>query len=119
MKRSEVYLRHILDSIEAIESYLKPIKNFEQFLLSENKITRDAVVRQLEIIGEASKSISAETKEKTNLLPWKEISGMRDKLIHEYFEVDYEIVWNTVKDDLPPLKNLIEKLLTGQTGLTN
>ncbi|MBI2100809.1 MAG: DUF86 domain-containing protein [Candidatus Vogelbacteria bacterium] len=119
MKRDEVYLKHILDAIKSIEQYLDLIKNHDQFLSKENKMIRDAVVRQLEIIGEAAKNLSEKIKEKENTLPWKEIAGMRDKLIHEYFEVDLEIVWSTVKDDLPPLKNFIEKMLNGQQNLSS
>src|SRR3989338_33202 len=101
MKRDEVYLKHILGAIQSIGQYLGPIKSYDQFLLRENKMICDAVVRQLEIIGEAAKNLSEKTRGKENTLQWKEIAGMRDKLIHEYFEVDLEIVWSTVKEDLP------------------
>jgi uncharacterized protein with HEPN domain len=71
----------------------------------------DAVVRNFEIIGEATKNISAEVKEANPQIPWKEMAGMRDKLAHEYFGVDVEILWRTAKNRLPALKPQIEELL--------
>ncbi|HEY4495798.1 MAG TPA: DUF86 domain-containing protein [Candidatus Paceibacterota bacterium] len=118
MKRDEIYLKHILDAVHSIEQYLDSIESYTQFLDKENKVIRDAVVRQLEIIGEAAKNLSKKITEEKSVLPWKEIAGMRDKLVHEYFEVDLEIVWSTIKEDLPPLKNFIEKLLSGQGDLS-
>ncbi len=69
------------------------------------------MVRNFEIIGEATKNISAEVKEANPQIPWKEMAGMRDKLAHEYFGVDVEILWRTAKNRLPALKPQIEELL--------
>ena len=78
----------------------------------ENEEKKRAIVRSLEIIGEASKKIPADVKLKWNEVQWKEIAGMRDKLIHDYTEVDYEIVWNTVMQKIPQLKEQVEKILS-------
>jgi len=76
----------------------------------EKTLIQDAVIRQIEIIGEASKLISNKIKSKSPKTPWKDIAGMRDKLIHGYFGVDLDAVWETVKKDIPPLKKDIKKL---------
>ena len=103
-----VYFNHILDAINQTEEYLKDLDK-ESFM--EYPLARDGVIRQLEIIGEAAKNISDTTKELAPDVPWVEIVGMRNKLIHEYFGVDLDAVWETVQKDLPPLKKAVEKLL--------
>ena len=108
MERDEVYLRHIRDAIAAIEEYAGSV-TFEAF--SESRLLKDGVIRELEIIGEATKSLSSAFKDRPPEVPWRDIAGMRDKLIHEYFGVDAEAVWNTVKSDLPKLKEQIDTLL--------
>jgi uncharacterized protein with HEPN domain len=75
---------------------------------SENELIQDAVIRNIEIIGEATKKISSDLKSQYSEIPWKEMSGMRDKLIHDYFGVDVDVVWRTVKEDIPFLKALIQ-----------
>ena len=77
-----------------------------------NNLIQDGVIRQLEIVGEAVRHISAEIRNQYPAVAWKEIAGMRDKLIHDYFGVDLEIVWQTAKGDLPPLKQQIQTILT-------
>jgi uncharacterized protein with HEPN domain len=72
---------------------------------------QSAVIRQIEIIGEASKNLTADYKKKHSLIPWRDIVDMRNKLIHEYFGVDKQVVWNTITIDLPQLKNQIANLL--------
>ena len=96
-----VYLRHILDAIQRIEEYLQGIEEEEFY---RNYLVQDGVIRQLEIIGEATKQICQETREKHSPIPWKDIAGMRDKLIHDYFGVDIEQVWITAKNDIPTLQ---------------
>ncbi|MDL1911420.1 DUF86 domain-containing protein [Chloroflexi bacterium CFX6] len=109
MKRDDtVYLRHILDAIELIEEYTRGMSENE-FL--SNSMAHDAVVRQVEIIGEAAGNISDEFQERHKELPWGKMIGIRNKIIHEYFNVNYAIVWDTVKDDLPILKKSVKKLL--------
>ena len=107
IRRNLDYINDIIDSIASIEKFINGI-DFENF--KNDYKTIYAVVRALEIIGEAAKNISAEMKKKRPEIPWKNISGMRDKLIHEYFGVNKNVVWDTIKRDLPDLKEKIEKL---------
>jgi uncharacterized protein with HEPN domain len=88
-KDENVYLNHIRDSIEKIESYVSGVEQDEFF---ENSMVQDAVIRQLEIIGEAAKRISESARAKEPDIPWNSIAGMRDKLIHNYFGVDISTV---------------------------
>ncbi|MEO5888440.1 MAG: DUF86 domain-containing protein [Anaerolineales bacterium] len=109
MKKDDtVYLRHILDAIELVEDYTKGMS--ENDFLS-NSMAHDAVVRQIEIIGEAARNISDEFQEKHSSLPWAKMTGIRNKVIHEYFNINYSIVWDTVQDDLPLLKKSVKKIL--------
>ena len=109
MKKDDtVYLRHILDAIGLIEDYTKDMS--ENDFLS-NSMAHDAVIRQIEIIGEVAKNISVEFQEKHSGLPWAKMTGIRNKVIHEYFNVNYAIVWDTVKDDLPLPKKSVKKIL--------
>lgn len=109
MKRDDtVYLHHILDAIQQFERYTKGMSENE--FLSDS-MTHDAVVRQIEIIGEAARNISDKFREQHPNLPWGKMIGIRNKIIHEYFNVNYAIVWDTIKDDLPFLKKTIKKIL--------
>ena len=109
MKRDDtVYLLHILDAIGLIEEYTKGMSENE-FL--SNSMAHDAVVRQIEIIGEAARNVSDEFQEKHPTLPWIKMIGIRNKIVHEYFNVNYAIVWDTIKDDLPNLKRNIKKIV--------
>jgi uncharacterized protein with HEPN domain len=109
MQRDEsVYLRHILDAIARIETYLQWVDKAS--FLQQNLI-QDGVIRQLEIVGEAVKRISEELKAKHGHVPWQNIAGMRDKLIHGYFGVDLEKVWLTAQNDLPTLKAEVAEML--------
>jgi uncharacterized protein with HEPN domain len=110
LKRREYrdYLHDILDAVSDIEDFVEGI-GFEQF--EKDRKTLNAVVRSIEIIGEASKNVPASLREKYGEFPWKKMTGMRDKVIHAYFGVDTKTLWNTVKDDLPPLKQLVHKML--------
>ena len=106
------FLLDIQEAIRRIELYIKGL-NYQDFL---QKIeTQDAVVRNLEIIGEAVKNISLNLKEKYKDIQWREIAGMRDKIIHFYFGVNWDIVWQTVKDKLPQLKEKAENIF-GEMG---
>lgn len=107
MKSDKIYLSHIMDAIKDIESFTKKIdkKGFQ-----ESKLIQSAVIRQIEIIGEATKNLSPAIRNKHKGIPWKDIAGMRDMLIHEYFGVDLEAVWRTVTEDIPVLKKQLAKI---------
>jgi uncharacterized protein with HEPN domain len=109
MSGDQVYLRHIIEAIEKIERYIAGVK-FDDFFLSDMLI--DAVVRELEIIGEAAGNISEACQKKNLQVPWVEIIGMRNRLIHEYFGVDKKIVWDTCLLDLKDLKSKIASIIT-------
>ena len=102
MKKDRVYLRHILDAISDIEKFMQGVPEEEFF---ENKDKQYAVLRALEIIGEATKNLSDELKTKGSNVDWKHIAGMRDKLIHAYFGVNLPLVWDAVNKDLPQLRS--------------
>ena len=109
MKLDEsVYLQHILDAIAKVESYLEGI---DESAFNQNTLIQDGVIRQIEILGEAAKHISDVLRAKYAHIPWQDIAGMRDKLIHGYFGVDIEKVWLTAVEDLPALKDEIKKIL--------
>lgn len=106
-KDPAIFLEHILECIELIESYTNISK--EEFLKSTQ--AQDSVVRRLEVIGEASKNLLEEFKELYQDIPWKKILAMRNTLIHEYFAVNLDVVWKTVKEDIPGLKKHVSKIL--------
>ena len=112
-KNDPVYIKHILDSINAIAEFSVGITKKE---LLSNRMKRSAIVREIEIIGEAVKNVSKSTKNRYSGVRWKEIAGTRDKMIHHYFGVDLDIVLAIVKKDIPRLKKemlKIEKDLEG------
>jgi len=103
-----VFLEHILRSIGNIEEDTKQFSK-EKFLGA--RTIQDAVIRNIEIIGEATKNLPFELRNKYSQISWIDIVGMRDKLIHGYFGIDLNIVWKTIKEDLPKLKKLILEIL--------
>jgi uncharacterized protein with HEPN domain len=102
------YLRTLYDAIQRVEDYTRGIDK-EKFLTEH--LIQDGVIRQLEIIGEAASHVDLTIQEKYPMIPWKDIVGMRNRLIHEYFGVDLIGVWTTVLQDLPPLKTNLTTIL--------
>jgi len=111
MKRPEIFLEHILECINEVERNTKDISK-EHFF--ENVTIQDAVIRRLEIIGEAVKNLPKNFKSKYSAIPWKSVAGMRDILIHEYFGVDLKLIWKIVNKELPALKKQVVELLNDQ-----
>lgn len=108
-KQPKEYLKHILDEINYLLFSSKELTE-EGFV--QNETLRRAYSRSIEIIGEAAKKLPEEFTLKYPEVSWKSLAGMRDKLIHHYFSVDYEIVWDVIANELPRLKVQIEKILS-------
>lgn len=102
-----IFIEHIIENIEDIEAFTKDIKK-EDFL--NNKEKQNAIIRSLEIIGEAVKNIPLEIRKKYPNTPWKEIAGTRDRISHHYFGVDLSLIWNIVKENMPELKKEIKRI---------
>lgn len=102
------YLQDILDAIEKVEQFTEGM-DFKGFSVDDKTVF--AVIRGLEIIGEAARMVPKELRENYPDVPWPEMAGIRDKLIHGYFGVSLEVVWNTVHQDLPAVKPLIAQIL--------
>jgi uncharacterized protein with HEPN domain len=108
-KDPKEYLRHIHDECLYIISVGKNL-NYEEFL--DDETLKRAIVRSLEIIGEAARKIPADVKLKWNTIQWKNMAGMRDRLIHDYMGVNYTIVWDVVKNKIPDMNKQISEFLT-------
>jgi len=109
MKRdSWLYLRDMLDAIESIQAFVQGM-DFEAFQADDK--TASAVLRKLEVIGEAAKHVPGSIRQRYPEVPWKEMAGMRDRLIHAYFGVDYQLVWKTIQERLPRVKTIIQRIL--------
>jgi uncharacterized protein with HEPN domain len=109
MKDDIIYIEHIESSLQRIISYSQ---GSSREIFFDNTQLQDACIRQIEIIGEATKRLSTEFREKHPEIPWKDMAGMRDKLIHDYLDVDLGMVYKTIMSDIPSLVPKIQKLLS-------
>lgn len=113
-ERDELRLRHILDAAERISTYLQGV---DQASFLSNRMLQDAVIRNLEIIGEACVNLSPELTGANADVPWHNASAIRNRLVHGYFDVDLRVIWQTAKESLPPFVQQIAALLeTGRPG---
>lgn len=107
-KDPKIFLAHILDSILLVEEYSA---HLTQSQFHKNRALQDAIIRRLEIIGEAVKNLPTAFKMQHSDIPWRQIAGMRDVLIHEYFAVDLSLTWKVVKQELPLIKKKLFEIL--------
>ena len=107
MKDNSIYLEHILESISNVENFSEKLTK-ESF--SKDRLRQSAIIRELEIIGEAVKNLSQDFRKNYSSIKWISIAGFRDKLVHHYFGVNLERVWNVIQKDIPILKNQIKKV---------
>ena len=109
MKRDyQLFIKDALEAMESIENFVEGM-TFEE--LTQDDKTSSAVIRKFEIIGEATKHVPEELKEKYSEIPWKNMAGMRDRLIHAYFGIDCQLVWDTIKIEIPKIKKILNKIL--------
>lgn len=111
MSQKREYLDYLADIQEAVGSILDFTQDMTWEQFEQDRKTVYAVVRAFEIIGEATKKVPMPVRKRHTKLPWKQMAGMRDKLIHEYFGVNYQVLWKTVQKDIPPLQAHITKVL--------
>ena len=107
-KEPLIFIGHILENIKDIENFSKGLSKRD---LERDTLRQKGVIRSLEIIGEATKNVNQDFREKHPKVEWKKIAGLRDKLIHHYFKINLNLVWDIIKEDLPILKKQIKEIL--------
>ncbi|MDP2648097.1 MAG: DUF86 domain-containing protein [Candidatus Yanofskybacteria bacterium] len=107
-KDPNILLQHILESVEALQEYLVGVDQAEYL---SNMEKQDSAERRLQVVGEAIVQLPHEFKDKHPDIPWAKIAGLRNRLVHEYFDIDHKLVWNTIEKSLPVFKQQIEALL--------
>ena len=105
-ERDDLYLEHVLEAIALIERFTSGGRS----VFFGDEMVQSAVIRQLEIVGEAVRNLSSELKARETMVPWRDIAGTRDKLIHGYFSVKLDVVWNVVVQELPSLKQHVRRI---------
>ncbi len=108
MRNYRLYLQDIIEAMVAVQEFTEGI-NFETFVADDK--TASAVVRKLEIIGEATKNVPETIRQKYPQVPWRNMAGMRDRIIHAYFDINHSVVWDTLKNRIPALQPIIEQIL--------
>lgn len=116
MTRRREFLDYVADIQEAAENISQFIAGMTWAQFAQDRKTIYAVVRAFEIIGEAAKKVPPSVRKRHAKVPWKQMAGMRDKLIHEYFGVNYQVLWKTAQEDIPPVLPLIAKVLKEEAG---
>lgn len=111
MSRRREFVDYLVDIRDAAENISQFIDGMTWTQFAEDQKTIYAVVRAFEIIGEAAKKVPPSVRKRHAEIPWKQMAGMRDKLIHEYFGVNYQVLWKTAKEDIPPVRPLIAKVV--------
>ena len=112
MKHDDVYLRHMLEAADDILSYAEEGKKW----FFSSRMGQQAIIRNFEIIGKAASKISSDTKAKHPEMPWREVKDFRNHLIHEYFDVDLEVVWSVLDSRLPTIRPLMKNILHSITN---
>ena len=110
-RNESLYIYDILECCDTIASYIADVSDIE---FQNNKMMQDALVRNIEVIGEAAKNLSKELRDDNPEISWSQIMRMRDKIVHHYFRINLDFVWQTVKQDIPVLRNQIEKIYVAQ-----
>jgi uncharacterized protein with HEPN domain len=108
VRDTSIYIKDIVAAIDAIGQFTEGI-DFRHFC--EDDKTSSAVIQKLQIIGEAVKNVPADIKQRYTDIPWKEMAGMRDKLVHQYFRIKMELLWQTIRNDLPALKFSLSEII--------
>src|SRR3989344_3857136 len=116
IKDSLVFIEHMLESIKLIQAFSRHLTKEK---LAKNELRQSAILRELEVIGEAVKNLPEEFINKYPNMEWKKIAGLRDKLIHHYFGIDFDIIWEVIEEDLPPLKKNLEDILNKEKQINS